>query len=285
MNEIFYLNGKLLTREQAKISLLDYGFLYGYGLYETLRAYNGKAFRLDNHLARLKFSGERLGIPVHVALIRAAVNDVIKANGFTQTRLRISISPGEGSISPNLASCELPTIAVLAMEYTPPTPEKYVHGYHAVTSVIRRNNRSPVVYHKTANTMESMLARQESRRAGVDEAVFMNEKGYITEAAGSNIFIVSNGKLLTPKFEAGILPGVTRVIVFELATQLGIKFTEVNLKPKVLTAANEAFLTNSMVEIMPLTQIDDKPIAEGKPGPITNSLMKAYHRLVKKEAK
>ncbi len=285
MNEIFYLNGKLLPREQAKISLLDYGFLYGYGLYETLRAYNGKAFRLDNHLARLKFSGERLGILVHVGLIREAVNNVIKANGFAQTRLRISVSPGEGSMSPNLASCELPTVAVLAMEYTPPTPGKYEQGYHAVTSVIRRNNRSPVVYHKTANTMESMLARQESRRAGSDEAIFLNARGCVTEAAGSNVFIVSNGKLLTPKFEAGILPGVTRVIVFELATQLGIKFKEINLKPEALLAADEAFITNSMVEIMPLTLLDGKPIAEGKPGPITGRLIKAYRRLVKKETK
>jgi len=285
MNEIYYLNGKLVPREQAKISLLDYGFLYGYGLYETLRAYNGKAFRLDNHLARLKFSGERLGILVHVGLIREAVHDVIKANGFAQTRLRISVSPGEGSMSPNLASCELPTVAVLAMEYTPPTPSKYEQGYHAVTSDIRRNNRSPVVYHKTANTMESMLARQESRRAGADEAIFMNEKGYITEAAGSNVFIVSSGVLLTPKFEAGILPGVTRVIAFELATQLGIKFKEINLKSEALLTADEAFVTNSMVEIMPLTRIDGKPIAEGKPGPITGTLIKAYRRLVKKETK
>ena len=113
----------------------------------------------------------------------------------------------------------------------------------------------------------------------------MNEKGYITEAAGSNIFILSNNVLLTPKFEAGILPGVTRVIVFELATQLGIKFKEINLKSEALLTADEAFVTNSMVEIMPLTRIDGKPIAEGKPGPITGRLIKAYRRLVKKETK
>ncbi len=284
-NEIFYLNGKLVPREQAKISLLDYGFLYGYGLYETVRAYGRKPFRLDNHLARLKFSGERLGILVHPALIRDAVKDVIRANKFPQTRLRISVSAGEGSMTPNLASCELPTIAVMAMEYTPPAPEKYTNGYKAIITGIRRNSHSPVVYHKTANTMESMLARQESRRAGADEAIFRNEKGYVTEAAGSNIFIVRRGVLLTPKFETGILPGVTRVVVFELAAQLGIKFREVNIKPEALFTADEAFITNSLIEIVPLTVVDGKPITDGNPGPVTRKLMAAYTRLVKKETR
>jgi len=283
MSEIFYLNGKLVDREQAKISLLDYGFLYGYGLYETVRAYGKKSFRLDNHLARLKFAGERLGIVVHTALIRDAVKDVIKANGFPQTRLRICVSPGEGRMAPSLASCERPTIAVLAPVYTPPTPEKYTGGYTAVTSAIRRNSRSPVVYLKSANTIENMLARQEARRAGADETLFLNEKGNITEAAGSNVFSVRDNALFTPKYETGILPGVTRGVVFELARQLGIKYREANIKPDGLIKADEAFLTNSLIEIVPLTAVDGVKIADGKPGTITKQLMAAYKKLVRKE--
>jgi len=283
MSEIFYLNGELLPREKAKISLLDYGFLFGFGLYETVRAYNGKAFRLDNHLARLRYSGNRLGIIIHTALIREAVKDVIKANGFKQTRLRISVSIGEGTMSPNLDSCKQPTVAVLASEYKPPSREKYQNGYQVVLSSIRRSSLSPVTFLKSANTMENMLARRDAMDTGADEAFFLNEKNYLTEAAGSNLFIVKEGVLKTPRYESGILPGVTRVVVFELAAQLGIKVREVNLKLTDLLQADEVFITNSLIEIVPVTTFDGKAIAGGKPGALTGKLMKAYRALVKKE--
>ena len=283
MSEIFYLNGKLLPREKAKISLLDYGFLFGFGLYETVRAYNGKVFRLDNHLARLRYSGTRLGIIIQPKLIREAVKDVIKANGFKQTRLRISVSIGEGTMSPDLDSCKQPTIAVLASEYKLPSREKYQNGYKIVLSAIRRSSLSPVTYLKSGNTMENMLARRDAKDAGADEAFFLNEKGYLTEAAGSNLFLVKDGILKTPRYESGILPGVTRVVVFELAARLGIKVREVNLKLIDLLQADEVFITNSLIEIVPVTMIDGKLIADGKPGALTGKFMKAYKALVKKE--
>ena len=283
MSEIFYLNGKLLPREKAKISLLDYGFLFGFGLYETVRAYNGKVFRLDNHLARLRYSGARLGIIIQPKLIREAVKDVIKANGFKQTRLRISVSIGEGTMSPDLDSCKQPTIAVLASEYKLPSREKYQNGYKIVLSAIRRSSLSPVTYLKSGNTMENMLARRDAKDAGADEAFFLNEKGYLTEAAGSNLFLVKDGILKTPRYESGILPGVTRVVVFELAARLGIKVREVNLKLIDLLQADEVFITNSLIEIVPVTMIDGKLIADGKPGALTGKFMKAYKALVKKE--
>jgi branched-chain amino acid aminotransferase len=283
MKEIFYLNGKLVTREEAKISLLDYGFLFGFGLYETIRAYDGKPFRLENHLARLRYSGDRLGIKIYPALIREAVYEVIKANGFGQTRLRICVSIGEGEISPDLDSCKIPTIGVIASEYKPPTVKKYRCGYKTVLSSISRNSLSPVTSLKSANTMESMLARRDAKDAGADETLFLNEKGYLTEAAGSNVFIVKDGILKTPRYESGILPGVTRVIVFELAAQIGIKIKEVNCRLPDLSHADEVFLTNSLIEIMPVTVFDGQPIGNGKPGPITRSLMKAYRELVRNE--
>ena len=283
MGEIFYLNGKLLPSEEAKISVLDYGFLFGYGLYETIRAYDGQPFRLDNHLARLGFSGDRLGIVIHVALIREAVNDVVKANGFKQTRVRICVSIGEGTMSPNLDSCRQPTIAVLASEYTPPNADKYKQGYKVMLSSIKRSSLSPVTYLKSANTMENMLARQDAKEAGADEAFSLNEKGYLTEAAGSNLFLVKDGVLKTPRYESGILPGVTRVVVFELAAQLGIKVKEVNLLLADLLQADEVFVTNSLIEIVPVTVFDGKPLNSGKPGTLTRKLMKAYKEMVKKE--
>ena len=283
MNEIFYLNGKLLPREKAKISVLDYGFLFGYGLYETVRAYEGKVFRLDNHLARLKFAGDRLVILIHTGLIREAVKDVVKANNFHQTRIRICVSIGEGTMSPDLDSCHQPTIAVLAADYTPLSPEKYRLGYKVALSAIRRNCRSPVTYLKSANTMENMLARQEAKEAGANEAFFLNDRGYLTEAAGSNLFLVKDGILKTPRYESGILPGVTRVVVFELAAQLGIKVREVNFRLAELLQADEVFVTNSLIEIVPVTIFDGKPIGNGKPGTITRKLMKAYKEMVQKE--
>ncbi len=285
MDEIIYLNGKLIPRSKAKISVLDYGFLFGYGLYETVHTYNGKAFRLDNHLARLKFSGDRLGILIHTALIHEAVNGVIKTNNFQQARIRIAVSLGEGTITPNLVSCTKPTIAVMATEYKPPTAEKYKNGFKVIVSNIRRNSRSPVTYLKSANAMENMLARQEAKKTGADEALFLNEKGYLTEAAGSNIFLVNGGILKTPRYETGILPGVTRVVIFELAAQLGIKVKEVNIKPSELMESKEAFVTNSMIEIVPVTKVGDKKIGDGKPGEITKQLASAYKRLVKKETR
>lgn len=283
MEEIIYLNGKLIPRSKAKISVLDYGFLFGFGLYETIRAYNGKPFRLDAHLARMRYSAERLGIPLKVADIRQAVMDTVQANGFADTRIRITVSIGEGTITPNLASCIEPTIVVLVTEYHPPTPEKYRDGFKVIISNIRRNSLSLVTYMKSANTMEAMLARQEARAKGKDEALFLNQKGFLTEASGSNLFLIKDGNLVTPRFETGILPGVTRVVVFEVAHQLGIKVREKNVKLVELMQADEAFITNSLIEIVPVTEVTGKAIGKGKPGAVTKRLAITYKELVQKE--
>jgi branched-chain amino acid aminotransferase len=283
MEEIVYLNGLLMPLSQAKVSILDYGFLFGYGLYETIRAYNCKVFRLNDHLARMRYSAERLGITFQVQALRQAVLETVKANGYNDTRIRLTVSIGEGTMTPDLRSCKEPTVLVLAGLYHPYSAGKYQQGFRVIVSSIRRNSQSPITYMKSANTMEHMLARQEAKDAGVDEALFLNEKGYVTESAGCNVFLVSKGVLKTPRFEAGILPGVTRVVTFELAAALGIKFREVNVRLSDLLAADEAFLTNSMIEVMPLTGAAGKQIGDGGPGEITRKLMDAYKALVKKE--
>ncbi|HEX9896115.1 MAG TPA: aminotransferase class IV [Dehalococcoidales bacterium] len=283
MEEIVYLNGKLIPRSQAKVSVLDYGFLFGFGLYETIRAYNGKPFRLDSHLARLRYSADKLRILVKTAEIRQAVMDTVKANGFADTRIRITVSIGEGTITPNLASCVEPTVAVLVTDYHPPAPEKYRDGFRVIVSSIRRNSHSPVTYMKSANTMENMLARQEARDKKADEALFLNEKAFLSEASGSNVFLVKDGIFITPRFETGILPGVTRVVVFEVAHQLGIKVREKNVRLAELLEADEAFITNSLIEIVPVSEVSGKIIGKGKPGPVTKRLAKTYKDLVAKE--
>ena len=281
MSEIVYLNGSLIPRSQASISALDYGFLYGYGLFETMRAYGGRVFRLDNHLRRLARSAEVLGLPIGTLNLEDAVMDTIQANQLSEARIRIAISIGEGGMVPDPSTCNRPTVLILAGHYQPYPEEVYEKGFRAVVSSIRRNSGSPLSRLKSANYLESLLARQEARAAGVNEALCLNEKGFLAEASMSNIFLVTNGILRTPGQESGILPGITRETILELAPPLGINTLEDNIRLDELSQAEEAFLTNSLIEVMPLTELEGKPIGSGRPGSVTERLTAAYRKLVR----
>ncbi len=281
MSEIVYLNGSLIPRSQASISALDYGFLYGFGLFETMRAYGGQVFRLDSHLNRLAHSAEILGLPIGALDLRSAVIDTIQANKLGDARIRITVSIGEGGMVPDPSTCNKPTVLIIAGHYQPYSEEVYGKGFRAVVSSIRRNSQSPLSRLKSANYLESILARQEARAAGVDEALCLNEKGLLAEASMSNIFLVTDGILRTPGQESGILPGITRETILELAGQLGINILEHDIRLDELFYAQEAFLTNSLIEVMPLTEIDGKPIGSGRPGSLTKRLMVAYRELVR----
>jgi len=281
MSEIVYLNGSLIPRSQASISALDYGFLYGFGLFETMRAYGGQVFRLDSHLDRLAHSAEILGLPIGALDLKSAVIDTIHANKLSDARIRITVSIGEGGMVPDPSTCNKPTVLILAGHYQPYPEEVYENGFRAVVSSIRRNSQSPLSRLKSANYLESILARQEARAAGVDEALCLNEKGLVAEASMSNIFVVTDGILKTPGQESGILPGITRETILELASQLTINTLEHDIRLDELFHAQEAFLTNSLIEVMPLTEIDGKPIGSGRPGSITKRLMVAYKKMVR----
>lgn len=280
MSEIVYLNGSLMPRSQARISALDYGFLYGFGLFETMRAYEGQVFLLDRHLSRLARSAEILGLPIGVSDLEEAVMATIQANQLSEARIRITISIGEGGMAPDPSTCQKPTVLVLAGHYQPYPEQVYQKGFRAVVSSIRRNSQSPLSRLKSANYLENILAKEEARKAGVDEALCLNEKGLLAEASMSNVFLVTNGTLRTPGQESGILPGITREIVLELASQLGINTLEHDIRLDELFHAQEAFLTNSLIEIMPLAEIDGKPVGSSRPGPLTKRLMVAYKKLV-----
>ncbi len=284
MSEIVYLNGSLIPLEQARISVLDYGFLYGYGLFETMRAYEGQVFRLDDHLNRLASSAEVLKILVRVADLKDAVMATIEANHLCNARIRIAVSIGEGSMVPDPATCRQPTVVILAGEYHSYHEQVYRQGFRAVVSSIRRNSQSPISRLKSANYLESMLARHEAREAGVDEALCLNEKGLLAEASMGNIFLVDGSILRTPGEESGILPGVTRGVVLELASHLDISLdistVEHDISLSELYLSQEAFLTNSLIEVMPLTEVDGRLIGTGQPGPVTRWLMTSYRKLV-----
>lgn len=283
MSEMVYLNGSLVAREDARIAALDYGFLYGYGLFETMRAYGGKVFRLERHLERLASSAATLGIAIDKLVLEGAVVDTIHANGLSEARIRLTVSIGEGGVVPDPASCGDPTVLVVAGEYRPLRDAVYEKGFRAIVSSVRRNSQSPVPMMKSLNFLENMLTRQEARTASVDEALCLNEKEMLAEAGMSNVFMVGSGVLKTPGVTSGILSGVTREAVLEVARKLGIPVAEDDITLDELIKADEAFLTNSVMEVMPLTELDDKPIGSGMPGEVTRSLMEAYKELVWRE--
>jgi branched-chain amino acid aminotransferase len=283
MSNIVYLNGELIPVSQAKISVMDYGFLYGYGLFETMRAYSGKVFRMDDHLERLSLSAEIIGIRVDIPEIKYAVSETIKVNQLSEARVRVTVSIGEGEMVPNPGACSEPTVLVVAGSYHPYPEDVYKRGFRAIISSTRRNSQSGLSRLKSANYLASMLARQEARAAGVDEAICLNEKGLVAEASMSNIFSVTDGMLKTPGEDSGILPGITRNVVLELTGRLNIKVLEQDIKPEEFFQAQEVFLTNSLMEIMPLVELDGKQIESGKPGELTQRLMTGYKETVIKE--
>jgi len=292
MDEIIYLNGQLVPRFEAKLSPFDHGFLYGYGLFETMRAYNGHIFRLDSHLTRIRCAAESIGLTHSILTtdegkqsLKAACVAMLAANNLKDARIRLTVSNGEGDMTPDPSTCSGPTVLITARNLVPLPPEKYESGFKATLSFLRRNSQSPLSRLKSTCYMENILARMAARGAGCDEAIFLNEQGFLAEGSSNNVFLVSNGELITPCFESGVLPGITRDAVLEIARTSNIKATERWVQLNELIKAQEAFVTNSILELMPLTWFEGKPIGTGKPGQLTRKLIAAYRKLVDEAVK
>lgn len=283
MTEIIYFNGHLVPRAEAKLSPFDHGFLYGYGLFETMRAYEGHIFRLDRHLTRLRCSAESLGLRPKLDAfdLENACVETLQANKLKNARVRLTITAGEGDMTPDLNTCSNLTVLVAAKNFVPLPPEKYEQGFKAALSFLRRDSQSPLSRLKCTCYVSNILARMEAKAAGCDEAIMLNELNYIAEGSTANIFLVSKGEISTPSLESGILPGITREAVLEIARDLNIKTVERQVELRELSRAEEAFVTNSIIEVMPLTWLNGEPIGTGKPGKLTRNLMAAYKELVK----
>jgi len=287
MVETVYLNGRLVPRFDARLSPFDHGFLYGYGLFETMRAYDGYIFRLDSHITRLRCSAESIGLTHSILTteegkqsLKAACLATLEANELKDARIRLTVSAGEGDMTPDPGTCSSPTILITARSLVPLPPEKYETGFRATVSFLRRNTQSPLSRLKSTCYMENVLARTTARTAGYDEAIFLNEQGYLAEGSMTNIFLVSHGQLITPCFESGVLPGITRDAVLDIARTSNIKATERWVELNELVEAEEAFLTNSILELMPLVTLEGRPIGSSKPGKLTKDLLFAYRKLV-----
>ena len=273
-----YLNGELVAAERATLPALDRGLLYGYGLFETMRSYGGRVFRLAEHYRRLAAGAELLAIPIPMTLaaLEEAADATLARNGLADAYVRLTLTAGPSGAGG-------PSVVLFTREVTEYPLELRERGMAAVVSGVRRNETSPLARVKSLNYLDNLLAREEARRSGSGEALLLNTRGFVAEGAASNIFIARNGTLLTPAVEAGALPGITRQVVMELAGEERIGVEEANVTLPDLLGAGEAFLTNSLMEVIPLVSVDGRPVGSGRPGPLTERLARRYRDLVARE--
>lgn len=283
---LVYVNGHFVPKEKASISVFDHGFLYGDGIYETLRAYGGKLFLLSKHLSRLKQSAEAISLKLPLSLdkIGEALDETLNVNKLTEAYVRIHISRGPGEIGLNPALCPAPTMIIVTQPFKDYPAEFYENGVAVAIVSTRRNHPlavSPVI--KSTNFLNNILAKIESLKVSAYEGIMLNWEGYVAEGTISNIFTVKRGVLYTPHLDTGILEGVTRDLVLHLARKDRIPAKEIMLRPRDLTGADECFITNTTVEVLPVTRVDDTVIGSGKPGSVTTTLREAYKREVAKD--
>ena len=277
-----FIDGKFYNERDAKISVFDHGFLYGDGVFEGIRAYNGRVFRLKEHIDRLFYSAKAilLEIPMSAEKISDAVVQACRVNKVRNGYIRLVVTRGVGTLGLNPKSCVRPSIVIIAGKIQVYPPEVYSRGIQICTVPTTRNLHSalnPAI--KSLNYLNNILAKIEATNAGCENGLMLNAEGFVSECSVDNVFIVKNGELFTPPLSAGALYGITRQTVIELARQAGIKVSEPNLTRYDLFNADECFLTGTGAEIMPVIKIDGRVIGTGKPGSLTRKLVSEYHAL------
>ncbi len=276
---MIYLNGDIIPADSARISPADRGLLLGDGIFETLRAYGGRIFRLHAHLDRLIASANFLGIPIPISreALSQALDATLEANQLSQSdaALRLTLTRGAGPRGLSFPPNPKPTLLISATSLDNP----HLPPAKALITSIRRNQHSPLAKIKSLNFLDNILARQEATSQGFDEALMLNSAGQLAEASAANLFIVSKACLLTPPIHDGALPGVTRAVIFELARSLAIAIKESSMGRDDVAQADEAFLTNSLIEVQPLIQVGEQIIGHGKIGPVTAQIQKSFHQL------
>ncbi|MEI6504279.1 MAG: branched-chain-amino-acid transaminase [Planctomycetota bacterium] len=285
MPRMIFINDRLVSEEQAVVSVFDHGLLYGDGVFEGLRSYSGKVFRLDAHLDRLYASARAicLEIPLAKEVVAKAVNDTLTANGLTDGYIRLVVTRGAGSLGLDPNKTKNPQVIVIADTISLYPGEYYEKGLRIVTAATQRTQSaalSPRI--KSLNYLNNIMAKLEGLQAGCVEALMLNSKGEVAECTGDNIFVFRSGKLLTPPPDAGILEGITRGAVMELAAAAGIDCRESTLVRHDLYTADECFLTGTAAEVIPVVEIDGRKVGAGLPGPVTARLTREFHALVRR---
>jgi branched-chain amino acid aminotransferase len=278
------INGKLFDKADAKISVYDHGLLYGDGVFEGIRVYSGKVFRLHEHIERLYESARSilLEIPWSREKMTEQVRHTVEANKKIDGYIRLVVTRGVGNLGLDPNKCSEPQVIIIVDDISLYPPKMYDEGMEIITSSVIRahpNTISPRV--KSLNYLNNILAKIEANRAGVPEALMLNHVGEVAECTADNVFLVKHGQLRTPPINAGILEGVTRNTVIELAESAGLALQEIALTRHDVYTADELFLTGTGAEIVPVVKVDGRPIGPGKPGPITKQLRERYQVLVR----
>ena len=287
MAQKVWFDGRLVDRNDARVSVYDHGLLYGDGVFEGIRAYHGKIFECEAHLERLFQSAKaiRLTIPMSREQLKSAMEETIRANGFTDCYIRLVCTRGVGSLGLSPTRCERPTVFVIAdlLELYP--REMYEKGMSVIIASVARNHPNALSPRlKSLNYLNNILAKIEALDAGVSEAIMLNHEGNVAECTADNVFIVRAGRVETPTTSDGILEGVTRKVMIDLCRRMSIPLVEKTLQRLDLYVADECFLTGTGAEVIPVTRIDGRDVGTGTPGPITRKLIEAFHRHVRESA-
>ncbi len=286
MSELLvYFNGEFVPESEAKISIFDHGFLYGDGVFEGIRAYNGRVFKLKEHIDRMYDCAKviKLKIPLSKEEFANAILETLRKNGLRDAYIRPIVTRGVGDLGLNPDICKDPQVIIITKPWGAMYGDLYEKGLKAVTVTVRRNaidSLPPNI--KSLNYLNNVLAKIEANAKGGDEAIFLDHLGYVSEGSGDNIFVVKNGVVYTPP-TLNNLRGITRAVTIEIIERLGIPFKETNLGLFDLYSADEMFVTGTAAEICPITVIDGRVIGDGKPGEITKKLMSEFRKIVESE--
>lgn len=283
-----YLNGQLVPKSQAVVSVFDHGFLYGDGIFEGIRIYDGVIFRLDEHLVRLYESAKSilLTIPLTFDEMADAIVETVRANHLQSGYIRVVVSRGEGDLGLDPRSCPRANVVVIADTVRLFPQELYDHGLRIVTVPTQRN--SPAALNpqiKSLNYLNSVLVKMEAANSGVLEALTVNAQGYVCEGSGDNVFIVKRGKVYTPPIYLGALDGITRRAIMDVCEKLELPLSETPFTRHDVYVADECFLTGTAAEVIPVIEVDGREIGNGKPGPITQQLLKEFRKIVREQGR
>lgn len=278
-----WLDNKLVDESEAKISVFDHGLLYGDGVFEGIRFYNKRVFRLEEHVRRLYDSARAiiLNLPWSQEDVCRFTCETVAANGLSDGYIRLVVTRGAGELGLNPYLCPKPSMFIIASTIQLYPEEFYREGLSIITCATRRPAPAALMPQvKSLNYLNNVMAKVEAIQSGAMEAVMLNEQGYVAECTGDNLFLVKNGKLLTPPVSDGALDGITRTVILEIAASLGVTAEEKSLTRYDIFTADECFLTGTAAELIPVVGLDRRTIGNGKPGPVTSRFMDAFHELV-----
>jgi len=279
-----YIDGQYYPKSQAKISVYDHGFLYGDGVFEGIRSYNGVVFKLKEHVSRLYQSAHAmmLKIPLTKEQMVEAVLETLRKNKLKDAYIRLVVTRGVGDLGLDPRKCSLATVIIIADNITLHEGEAKTKGITTIVSWVRRDPVDGTSHEiKSLNYLNSVMAKIEANMSGADEAICLNKDGCVAEGVGENVFVVKNGKIITPPSAAGALEGITAKSVFKLAKKLGYDTSETNVTPFMLFSADEVFFTGTAAEIVPIKEVNWRTIGNGKVGPATKKLITEFQKVVR----